>query len=371
METGDSLRLIKGVVQTRSMPYHLLANATRAAVHPLERRLLDGWSFPPRSISMMITDRCNLRCRMCQYANTESPEFALNRAGSMPLDLFTHILDTCPGKPLVAITGGEPLLHPQVIEFIRAAKQRGFLCSLSTNGTCLQAHAEQLCENQPDLLVVSIDGDQELHDRIRGAGAYERAIAGIQAIMRQPDHPKVAITTVITDINWHKLSASLDLAEGLGVELLNFNHLWIHTDQMILAQGNQPYLSESGRILWRINTQAIDSECVYQSLQSIHKQKRRVIVNEYPRLSREETRSYYQDPEKLVKVHSSRCAWQTMRIYPDGQVGICREYHAGNVTEQSLREIWNNPRYRNFRRYLRENGTCPICSRCCLLFTRM
>ena len=95
------------------------------------------------------------------------------------------------------------------------------------------------------------------------------------------------------------------------------------------------------------------------------------MVNEYPHLDREETRTYYQEPEKLVKVHNSRCAWQSTRIYPDGEVGICREYHAGNVQEQSLREIWNNPRYRNFRRYLREQGTCPICSRCCLLFTRV
>ncbi len=43
----NSLKLTKGVVKTRSMPYHLLANASRAALHPLERRLLDGWSFPP------------------------------------------------------------------------------------------------------------------------------------------------------------------------------------------------------------------------------------------------------------------------------------------------------------------------------------
>ena len=60
-----------------------------------------------------------------------------------------------------------------------------------------------------------------------------------------------------------------------------------------------------------------------------------------------------------------------MKIYPDGEVGLCREYHAGNVQNEPLHAIWNNARYRDFRRYLREKGTCPICSRCCLLFSRM
>jgi MoaA/NifB/PqqE/SkfB family radical SAM enzyme len=96
-----------------------------------------------------------------------------------------------------------------------------------------------------------------------------------------------------------------------------------------------------------------------------------VVVHEYPELNREQTRIYYRQPEQLVKVHNSRCAWQTMKIYADGEVGICREYHAGNVRNQPLREIWNNPEYRQFRGYLNKKGTCPICSRCCLVFSRM
>ncbi len=371
METRDVFKLMKGLMQNPTFSYYLLVNAARFSLHPLERHLLNGWSFAPRSISIMITDRCNLRCRMCHYSYCESPAFSLNQAGFMPLELFQRILDTCPGKPFIGLTGGEPLLHPQVQDFIRELKHRGFYCSLTTNGSFLSARAEQLCESKLDLLVVSIDGDQATHDLIRGQGAYERAIAGVQEILKLPGHPLVAISTVITDINYRDLEKSFTLAENLGVDFLNFNHLWMQTDQMILDQQEYPDLPQSGRVLWKVNTQDIDSNCVFDFIRSIQKNKHRALVNVYPEMNREETTIYYQQPEQLVKVRSTRCAWQLMKIYPNGEVGICREHHAGNVQDQPLREIWNNQRYRRFRGYLREKGTCPICSRCCWVFAKM
>ena len=58
MEYRDVPKVIKGMMQDPSIYYHLIVNATRATFHPLERHLLGGWSFAPRSISIMITDRC-------------------------------------------------------------------------------------------------------------------------------------------------------------------------------------------------------------------------------------------------------------------------------------------------------------------------
>jgi MoaA/NifB/PqqE/SkfB family radical SAM enzyme len=371
MDYRDVTKIVKGVLHTPTLPYYLFVNAARYSFHPLERHMLAGWSLPPRTITIMITDRCNLRCRMCHFSYSESPAYSLNRAGFMPIDLFKRILDTCPGKPMISLTGGEPLLHPEVLDFIRECKRRGFFCSLTTNGSFLQAKAAQLCESKLDLLVVSIDGDQETHDQIRTQGAFQKAVSGIQEILKQSDRPIVGISTVIMDTNYHELGKSLRLAEGLGVDLINFNHLWIQTDQMILEQEKQPDLPQSGRIQWKVDATNIDGNGVYESLQAIHKQNHHVLVHEYPELNREQARVYYAQPEQLVKVRTSRCAWQTLKIYPDGEVAICRENHAGNVQDQPLREIWNNQKFRNFRQYLSQKGTCPICSRCCLVFSRI
>jgi MoaA/NifB/PqqE/SkfB family radical SAM enzyme len=371
MDYKDMPKVIKGMMKNPAILYPLILNATRFTFHPLERQLLGGRSFAPRSISIMITDRCNLRCRMCQYSYCESPAYSLNQAGFMSLELFKRILDTCPGKPIIGLTGGEPLLHPQVLEFIRELKNRGFFCSLTTNGTFLTANAVHLCESKLDLLVVSIDGNEQTHDQIRGPGAYARAVAGIKEVLKLPDRPIVGITTVITDVNYMHLRHSFTLAESLGVDVLNFNHLWIQTNQMVLNQNNNPGLPQSGRVFWQIDPQVIDGNCVFDSIRSIRANSRHIMVNAYPELSREDARIYYQQPEQLIKFRSTRCAWQTMKIYPDGEVGICREHHAGNVQDQQLREIWNNKRYRDFRRYLKKRRICPICSRCCWFFSRI
>ncbi len=291
METRDIPKVIHGLRQNPLFLYQLIVNAGRYAIHPLERRLAGGWSLAPRSISIMITDRCNLRCRMCHYAYSESAEFSLNHAGFMSMELFEHILDTCPGKPIISLTGGEPLLHPQVVDFIRELKRRGFLCSLTTNGSFLQARAAELCESGLDLLVVSIDGCEETHDRIRSQGAYKKAVAGIEEILRMPDRPLVAISTVIMDNNHTELQESFSLAEALGVDMLNFNHLWMHTDEMVQEQKfqsdqtihqdqevwtDQPDLPQNGRVLWKVNTEDIDPDCVFDALQAI---KRRIAAS--------------------------------------------------------------------------------------------
>ena len=226
-----------------------MANLIRVPFHPVERYLMASYSFAPRSISIMITDRCNLRCRMCHYANSESAEYSLNHAGFMPLTLFKHILDTCPGKPVMSLTGGEPLLHPQVMEFIQELKRRGFFCTLTTNGWLLEAKARQLCESKLDLLVVSIDGDRQTHDEIRSSGSFEKAVRGIQEILRYPDHPVVGISTVINDINHEELENTYLLAEALGVDVLNFNHLWIQTEKMVKEQQELSELYQTGQVL--------------------------------------------------------------------------------------------------------------------------
>jgi MoaA/NifB/PqqE/SkfB family radical SAM enzyme len=308
---------------------------------------------------------------MCHYANSESPEYNLNHAGFMSLNLFKHILDTCPGKPVMSLTGGEPLLHQQIFEFIKELKSRGFYCTLTTNGWLLEAKAVQLCKSNLDLLVVSIDGERQTHDRIRSSGSYEKAVNGIQELLKQHDRPVVGISTVINDLNSKALENTYILAQNLGVDILNFNHLWIQTEKMIKAQDEVTDLHETGQVLWDVSTQSIDSDRIFKAIRSMHKKKHNFLLHAYPEMNREETGIYYNQPEELVKFGYSRCAWQVTRIYPDGEVGICREYHAGNVNDQPLREIWNNQKYRNFRKYLARNGTCPICSRCCLFFSRV
>ena len=96
----------------------LLSVASKNLSHQLRYKMggsyLNGWSHPPEVINAFITDRCNLGCRQCHYANSDKPGFSLNQVGHMPPTIFQKFMDEIPGHPVVSFTGGEPLLHQNV-----------------------------------------------------------------------------------------------------------------------------------------------------------------------------------------------------------------------------------------------------------------
>lgn len=349
----------------------LASNGGRSLLHPFERQWLDGWSLAPRCLTILVTDTCNFRCPMCQYYFSESSKYRLNESGMMASDVFDKTVDTIAGQPIVSLTGGEPLLHPQIGKYIGRVKARRLLCTITTNGWLLKERAPVLCENGLDALVVSLDGAEETHDRMRKKGSFSRAVDGIKEILRYPNRPFVCIATVITDLNFRDLEKVLTLADHLGVDALHINHLWMQTDKMVSEHNLQNDLPKVSRVQWSTQPEAIDPNQVYDSLKTIQQNRRNVLVSVYPRLNRDETMTYYQRPEQLVKVQETRCAWLVMRVWPNGDVKACRGHMVGNVLEQPLQRIWNGRSFRLFRRSLVQKKVFPICSRCCLLFLRI
>jgi len=116
-------------------------NLSHRLAHKLKINGYGDWSHSPEHLTILLTDRCNLRCKICHYANTETPGYSLNQARDMSLSVFQKIIAEVSGKPLVSLTGGEPLLHPDVAEFIAIAKEKDRLCTLTTNGWLLADRA--------------------------------------------------------------------------------------------------------------------------------------------------------------------------------------------------------------------------------------
>jgi molybdenum cofactor biosynthesis enzyme MoaA len=78
---------------------------------------------------------------MCQYAFSEAPGYQLNQVGEMPPALFHKLMDEVLGHPIVTFTGGEPLLHPNMADFVVYAKRYGRFCTITTNGWMLEKRA--------------------------------------------------------------------------------------------------------------------------------------------------------------------------------------------------------------------------------------
>ncbi|MEJ2746216.1 MAG: radical SAM protein, partial [bacterium] len=181
---------------------------------------------------------CNLACHMCDLFGRANEIESIRSRREAPGEWFSlHLIEKiCASfntlKPVLSFGGGEPLMHPQIAELVAHAKRRGFVCTLTTNGTLLERHAAALVDAGLDNLVISIDGPEEIHDVTRGVkGAFMRARAGAREIaecMRKKGSstPRLRINCTINSHNFSALSALVGIAEDFGAESLLFSHLW-------------------------------------------------------------------------------------------------------------------------------------------------
>jgi MoaA/NifB/PqqE/SkfB family radical SAM enzyme len=128
------------------VPKPLLGGLGRAA-----RVLLQPYDTPSH-VQFVVTRRCNLSCGYCnEYDHVSKP---------VPLDELKTRLDKLAdlGTLVLTLTGGEPLMHPQVDEVIRHAVKRGMVCTSITNGYCItEKRIEKLNHADLTLLQISID----------------------------------------------------------------------------------------------------------------------------------------------------------------------------------------------------------------------
>ena len=169
---------------------------------------------------MHLTDRCNLNCRHC----LRDPELAPN---DLSLSLVERVLDQLGpyGETEVALTGGEPLLHPQILAIVDAVVSRGLRWRAVTNGARLDTLSALLASSSrrraASRIVVSLDGAlPATHDQIRGDGSYDdvlRAVAMLVAL----DVP-FTLQCVVNRLNEAELETYGLLAAQLGAAAVSF-----------------------------------------------------------------------------------------------------------------------------------------------------
>ena len=169
-----------------------------------------------------LVRRCNLNCKHCYSlsADTAFPgELSTEQVFSVMDDLKTFRV------PVLILSGGEPLLRPDIFEISRRAKEMGFYVALSTNGTLIgEAMADRIAGIGYDYLGISLDGIGEVHDRFRRqAGAFDASMRGIALCHERGI--KVGIRYTMTEGNIESLSGILDLVEAENIDKFYLSHL--------------------------------------------------------------------------------------------------------------------------------------------------
>ncbi|NPU84816.1 MAG: heme b synthase [Syntrophaceae bacterium] len=167
-----------------------------------------------RMVAWEVTRRCNLACVHCRASSERGPY-----PGELTTDEGLRLLDDIAAfsRPVIILTGGEPLLREDVYDLAAYGTKKGLRMVLATNGTLVtETVARRMIEAGIQRVSISIDGaDAASHDAFRCvSGAFEGAMAGIEAMRRAG--LEFQINTTITRANLAAIGRILDLAVRIG-----------------------------------------------------------------------------------------------------------------------------------------------------------
>jgi heme d1 biosynthesis radical SAM protein NirJ len=166
--------------------------------------------------------RCNLTCKHC-YSISADKDFS----GELSTEEVFGVMDDLKAfrVPVLILSGGEPLLRPDIFDIARHAKTMGFYVGLSSNGTLVNANnVASIAATGFDYVGISLDGLRKTHDAFRRKeGAFDAALNGVR--MCRDAGAKVGIRFTLTQDNAHDLPALLELMEAERIDKFYLSHL--------------------------------------------------------------------------------------------------------------------------------------------------
>ena len=166
--------------------------------------------------------RCNLTCKHC-YSISADIDFK----GELSTDEVCTVMDDLKafGVPVLILSGGEPLLRPDIFELSRRAKDMGFYVGLSSNGTLIDAdNINDIAAVGYDYVGISIDGIKKTHDLFRRKqGAFDASMDGIR--LCREHGIKVGLRFTLTEDNAVELPDMLQLMQAEDINKFYLSHL--------------------------------------------------------------------------------------------------------------------------------------------------
>lgn len=346
--------------------------------------MISNKSSWPEAITLFLTHRCNLQCKMCGQwgeggvtkkhgAQYIKEELSFSELSSMIDDITLF-------KPNITLFGGEPLLYTQITELIRYIKKKDLHCLLITNGALLENFAQQLVDSCLDELNISLDGGETLHDEIRGMpGLFAKIIKGIEKVNRfkakdGKNKPLLNLQCTINKENYRYLEQMIEVAEQTKANSITFHNLIFLDEQTAKKQKEFDRILGCSSLDWEgfVFEPRIDPQILYEKIKEIRSREHPFGVYFYPDFSCSSLKEYYCNPCYTPLEYPARCIspWVVGYVFPDGEFRPCLNlsYSYGNIKQEKLSRLWNNEKALNYRRCLKKNKIFPACVRCTELY---
>jgi heme b synthase len=315
--------------------------------------------FAPKWIAWEITRRCNLRCVHCRSASEMEvkghPDFPTSEAFRIIDDIVSY------ARPVVVLSGGEPLKREDVFEIAKYGTEKGLRMCLATNGTLV---TDETCEKIKSsgirIVSLSLDGSEEtVHDDFRSQkGAFAGTINAARLFKKHGI--EFIINSSFTKRNEEEIPKVYKLAKELGATA------WYMF--MIVPTGrgeeimNELISKESYEDIldWHFDMESEEEEMLVRPTCAPHYY--RVVLQQ----SKKKGSKFRKRTLKFSTGGAKGCiAGQLICLIDvDGNVLPCSYFPkpAGNIREQSFREIWEESElFRDLRDFKKYKGKCGSC----------
>ncbi|MBN2711387.1 MAG: radical SAM protein [Planctomycetes bacterium] len=318
-----------------------------------------------------ITQQCNLRCLHCYSHSSENI-----RASWDDLEKGYAFIDSLAdyGVPVLLFSGGEPLFHPHLFEWVAHARAKKLHVVISTNGTLIsEEKAARLKELNVDYVGVSLDGLEKVNDRFRGkAGAFREALTGIRNC--RAAGLKVGLRFTITAHNKDDLGGVFDLLVEEDIPRACFYHLAYAGRGGAMQDADlTPQETRAAIDLLVARTRELYRRGIDKEILTVDNHADGVYLLQ---ILKEENHPRAAEVEELLKSNGGNASGVAIAsvgwdgsVYPDQ---FWRNQCVGNVHEKSFGEIWSDPSQpllgalRDRQGLLKERcGACrhlPICN---------
>lgn len=271
--------------------------------------------FFPTSITIKLTNRCNLNCMFCSQGNAKNVE--------IDLDVVKNVLKEAKiyGVCEVIYTGGEPLLYSHIQEIIEYGKKLGLHQLLVTNGINLDKYTQLIVSNINNV-GISIHGNEEIHDAIVGFnGAYKKVATNIERLTQYRNAPYITLNFTISEKNVNCIDHVISFSKQYGCHLR-------------VARLNKIGRSENNKNIQELIDTFFDHLVDDSEIQ---------VSNVIPACQISNNKKYL--------CHGCSAGIVSVCIEADASVKICAtsNHSFGSMKTNSLYEIWNNQEFLGFR----------------------
>jgi MoaA/NifB/PqqE/SkfB family radical SAM enzyme len=310
-------------------------------------------------LTLLPFSRCNCRCAMCDIWKERNGN-ALSRH-----DVERLLPDLARlGTRRVVLSGGEPLMHPDLFGLVRPLKDAGIGLTLLSSGLLLERFAAPVAATFDDV-VVSLDGPAAVHDAIRGVpGAFDRLRRGVAALREGSPVPSLSGRCTVQKENLSRLRDTVAAAHEIGLHRISF----LAADTTSPAFGRAAGISPAS--LDRVVPDAaglLALEAELDLLEAEHgDDPASGFVAESAAKLRERLLGHFRACAGIAPFAPASCnaPWVSAVVETDLSVRPCFFHPAyGRLGDEGLEQVLNGEAALGFRRAL-DVASDPVCLRC-------